>query len=63
MDIIKNTETTNKAAEMKFFKTRSRLYKNMLNSSKRVAEKLKTFDFSNIIFQYRSEWKFYVSQT
>jgi hypothetical protein len=35
----------------------------MLNSSKRVAEKLKIFDLNNIIFQYRSEWKYYVSQT
>jgi hypothetical protein len=55
MDIIRKTGTTNKAAEMKFFKTCSSLYKNMLNSSKRVAEKLKIFDLNNIIFQYRSE--------
>lgn len=55
MDIIKKIGTTNKAAEMKFFKTCSRLYKNMLNSSKRVAEKLKIFDLNNIIIQYRSE--------
>jgi len=40
---------------MKFVKTCSRLYKNMLNSSKRIAEKLKIFDLNNIVFQYRSE--------
>ena len=62
MDIIKKIGTTNKAAEMKFFKTCSRLYKNMLNSSKRVAEKLKIFDLNNIIIQYRSEWTYRVSQ-
>jgi len=64
MDIIKKTvTTTNKAAEMKFVKTCSRLYKNMLNLHKRIAEKLKIFDLNNIIFQYRSERKYYVSQT
>jgi hypothetical protein len=52
------TGITNKAAEMKFFKTCSRLYKNMLNPSKRVAEKLKIFVLSSIIFQYGSEWKY-----
>jgi hypothetical protein len=39
---IRKTGTTNKAAEMKFFKTCSRLYKNVLNSSKRVAEKYRS---------------------
>jgi hypothetical protein len=63
MHIIRKTGTINKAAEMKFFKTCSRLYKNVLNSSKWVAEKLKIFDLNNIFFQYRSELKYYVSQT
>ena len=55
MDIIRKTGTTNKTAEIKFFKTCSRLYKNVLNSCKRVAEKLKIFDLNDIFFQYRSE--------
>ena len=48
--LLKKTGTTNKAAEMKYVKTCSRLYKNKLNSSKRVAKKLKIFDLNNMIF-------------
>lgn len=50
------------AAAMKFLKTCSRLCKNVLNLTKRVAE-LKIFDLNNIIFQYGSERKYCASQT
>jgi hypothetical protein len=60
--LLKKQEQQTEAALMKFV-TCSRLCKNVSNSTKIVAEELKIFDLSNIIFQYRSEKKYYVSQT